>query len=152
MRFITVLSLLATLLFGAIPARSADFGVAENALGEFSGIRYENVYTKVPTTGKLVSIKITDNGRIYYICREKSGYAIYHLEFRPIPGYREKIGQELKDAGRDWDHMHPDELLFTKERYDTELKKTLSKYSEAVWVRNEIVVDQPLQTNAQANK
>jgi hypothetical protein len=143
MRLLTISLLFVMSILTAIPARSADFGLAENALGEFSGTRYENVYTKVPTTGKLVSLKITDNGRIYYICREKNGYAIYHLEFRPVPGYKEKLEQELKDAGRKWDRTHPDELLFTKERYDTELRKKLSKYSEAVWVRNEIVVDQP---------
>jgi hypothetical protein len=148
MRPIAVFFLFAVSLFAAVPARSADFGLAENALGEFSGTRYENVYTRVPTTGKLVSIKITDNGRVYYICREKTGYAIYHLEFRPIPGYKEKLEQELKDAGRKWDRTHPDELLFTKERYDTELRKKLSKYSEAVWVRNEIVVDQQQQAGA----
>jgi hypothetical protein len=148
MKFIVGFLLSVIPFFAAIPARCADFGVAENALGEFSGTRYENVYTKVPTTGKLVSIKITDNGRIYYICREKTGYAIYHLEFRPIPGYKEKLEQELKDAGRKWDRTHPDELLFTKERYDTELRRKLSKYSEAVWVRNEIVVDQPQQPRA----
>jgi hypothetical protein len=148
MRLLTISLLLAVSLFAGVPARSADFGLAENALGEFGGTRYENVYTRVPTTGKLVSIKITDNGRVYYICREKTGYAIYHLEFRPLPGYKEKLEQELKDAGRKWDRTHPDELLFTKERYDTELRKKLSKYSEAVWVRNEIVVDQQQQAGA----
>ncbi|HMK36309.1 MAG TPA: hypothetical protein VK463_14640 [Desulfomonilaceae bacterium] len=143
MRLVTCIGVCAGLLFGAESAGSADFGLAENALGELRGTRYENVYTKVPTSGKLISIKITDSGKIYYICREKTGYAIYHLEVRPIAGFKEKIEQELKDTGRQWDRMHPDELLFTKERYDHELKKRLLKYSEAVWVRNEIIVEEP---------
>jgi hypothetical protein len=142
MRLFAILLLSAALL-GAERGHATDFGLAENALGEFRSTRFENVYTKVPTTGKLVSIKITDAGKIYYICREKTGIVIYNLEIRPIPGYREKIEQELKDTGRKWDRMHPDELLFTKERYDSELRKKLNKYSEAVWVRNEIVIEEP---------
>jgi hypothetical protein len=128
--------------FLAAPAFSSadNFGLAENALGEFRATRYENVYTKVPTSGKLVSIKITDGGKIYYICREKAGYVIYNLEIRPVPGCKDKIEQELRDAGKKWDHVHPDDLLFTKERYDDDLKRKLNKYTEAVWVRNEIIV------------
>jgi len=126
----------------SICAHSAtDFGLAENSLGGFRAIRYENVYTKVPTSGKLVSIKITDRGRIFYICREKNGYAIYHLETRLMEGYREKIEQEVKEKSRKWEKVHPDELLFTKRRYERELNKRLDKYKEAVWVRNEIIVE-----------
>jgi len=66
-----------------------DFGLAENSLSVFRAIKYENTYTKVPTTGKLVSIKMTDSGKTYYICREKSGYVIYSLEIRPIPSLKE---------------------------------------------------------------
>ncbi len=120
-----------------------EFGLAENSLSEFRAIKYENIYTKVPTSGKLVSIKITDNGRIYYICRETAGYVVYHLEVRPIDGFKEKIEKELKEKGRQWNLVHPDELLFTKERYNYDLKKILHKYSEAVWVRNEIVIQEP---------
>ncbi len=94
---------LSFILAQALPVFSMNFGLAENALGEFRAIRYENVYTKVPTTGKLASIKITDNGKIYYICKEKSGYVIYNLEIRPIAGYKDKIEQELKEVGRKWD-------------------------------------------------
>ena len=120
-----------------------DFGLAENSLSEFRAIKYENTYTKIPTTGKLVSVKVTDSGTIYYICREKSGYVIYHLDMRPIPDFKDKIKQELKDAGKKWDHAHLDELLLTKEKLDRDLKKAMNKYSEAVWVRNEIVVEPP---------
>lgn len=142
MKLITVL-LLGVSFLGVEHGLATDFGLAENALGEFRSTRFENVYTKVPTTGKLVSIKITDTGKIYYICREKTGIVIYNLEIRPIPGYKEKIEHELKDTGRKWDRMHPDELLFTKERYESELRRKLNKYSEAVWVRNEIVIEEP---------
>ncbi|MGB6067352.1 MAG: hypothetical protein WBG50_21305 [Desulfomonilaceae bacterium] len=126
-----------------------DFGLAENSLSEFRAIRYENTYTKIPTTGKLVSIKIADSGRIYYICREKSGYVIYNLEIRPIPDFKEKIEQELKDTGKKWDHAHLDELLLTKDKLDRDLKKKMNKYSEAVWVRNEIVVEPPRKPESQ---
>jgi len=125
------------------PAQAADFGPAESILGDVRAVRYENVYTKVPSSGKLVSIRITDSGRVYYICREKSAYAIYHLEIRPMEGYKEKIEQELKEKNRNWDKTHPDELLFTRETLDREMKKNLRKYCEAVWVRNEIVVQEP---------
>lgn len=131
-------------------AQATDFGLAENSLSEFRAIKYENTYTKVPTTGKLVSIKMTDSGKIYYICREKSGYVIYNLEIRPIPGFKDKIEQDQKDTGKKWDRMHPDELLLTKEKHDHDLKKRIRKYSEAVWIRNEIVVDEPRKPAAQA--
>jgi hypothetical protein len=118
-----------------------DFGLAENALSEYGAVRFENIYTKVPTTGKLVSIKIADNGKIFYICKEKAGYVIYHLEIRPIERFRDKIEQEVKEQSKQWDKIYPDELLFTKERYHSELMKRIKKYSEAVWVRNEIVIE-----------
>jgi hypothetical protein len=133
-------------LVSALPlsqATATDFRPAENALGEFRSVRYENVYTKVPTTGKLVSIKISDNGTVYYICREKSGFAIYNLEIRPVENARELIQQELKEKTRNWDRNNPDELLFTKEQYDREWKSNIRKYSDAVWIRNEIVVPEP---------
>jgi hypothetical protein len=137
MVFIGLLSWICPTVFGS------EFGLGENSLSEFRAIKYENIYTKVPTTGKLVSIKIADNGRTYYICREAAGYVIYHMEVRPIDGYKEKIEKELREKGRQWNLVHPDELLFTRERYNYDLKKTLHKYSEAVWVRNEIVVQDP---------
>jgi len=124
------------------PGLAGDFGLAENSLGEFRAIRYENVYTKVPTSGKLAVIKIADNGKVFYVCREKTGYVIYNLEIRPIEGFKDKIEQEVKDKSKQWDRVHPDELLFTKERYDYDLKRRLKKYSEAVWIRNEIVIDE----------
>jgi hypothetical protein len=134
---------LALTLFSAVPARSAtDFGLAENSLSQFGAIRFENVYTRVPTTGKLVSIRITDSGTVYYICREKNGYAIYHLEIRPMDKFKEKIEAEIQETKRNWNKVHPDELLFTKERLDRDLKRKINKYSEAVWVRNEIVLPQ----------
>lgn len=120
---------------------SAEFGLAENALSEFGAIRFENIYTKVPTSGKLVSIKIADNGVIYYICRERNSYAIYHLEVRPMENFKEKIEQDSKEKNKKWEKIHPEELLLTKDRHDYEVKKRLNKYSEAVWIRNEIVID-----------
>jgi hypothetical protein len=125
------------------PTQAMDFGLAENSLSEFRAIKYENMYTKVPTTGKLVSIKITDSGKAFYICREKTGYVIYNLEIRPMPGLREKIEQELKDTGKKWDGMHPDDLLLTREKLDYDMKRRIHKYSEAVWIRNEIVIEEP---------
>jgi len=124
-------------------ACATDFRPAENALGEFRSVRYENIYTKVPTTGKLISIKITDEGTIYYICREKSGIAIYHLEVRPDENLQDKIRQQLKEKSQNWDRNHPDELLFTKDQYTRELKRHMNKYSDAVWVRNEILIQEP---------
>lgn len=127
-----------------VPGEAADFGLAENVLSQFRAIRYENIYTKVPTTGKLVSIKITDSGKTYYICREDSGYVIYNLEIRPIAGFKEKMESELKEESRQWNSVHPDELFLTRERHLVDLKRRLNKYCEAVWVRNEIVVSKSL--------
>jgi hypothetical protein len=124
------------------------FGLQENALGDFKGVRYENIYTKVPTSGKLVAIKITDSGKIYYICKEKSGYVIYNLEIRLPEGLQEKIQQELKKKTRNWANVNPDELVFTKEIFERELKRQLSKDSEAVWVRNEIIIEEPVQSRS----
>ncbi len=134
-------SLMVACMFFLFPAVSfSQFGLAENALSEFKSIKFENIYTKVPTSGKLISIRI-DGGTTYYICREKSGYAIYHLETRPMVGFKERIEQELRESGRKWDKQRPDELLYTKEAHEFEMKKLILKYSEAVWVRNEIVVE-----------
>ncbi|MFH0824217.1 MAG: hypothetical protein V2B18_15805 [Pseudomonadota bacterium] len=140
-KVITVLSL--ALAAAWSPAHATDFGLAENSLDGLRSIQYENVYTRVPTTGKLVSIKITDNGRIYYICREESGIAIYHLEVRPTREVAEKIEQDFKELSRKWDKLYNDELLLTRDRHKLELRKRLRKYSDAVWVRNEIVVGYP---------
>lgn len=130
-------------------AQAMDFGLAENSLSVFRAIKYENMYTKVPTTGKLVSIKMTDSGKTYYICREKSGYVIYSLEIRPIASLKEKLEQELKDTGKKWDGRHPDDLLLTKEKIDYEQKRIIYKYSEAVWIRNEIVIEEQRKTGPQ---
>lgn len=130
-------------------AQAMDFGLAENSLSVFRAIKYENMYTKVPTTGKLASIKMTDSGKTYYICREKSGYVIYSLEIRPIPGLKEKMEQELKDTGKKWDGRHPDDLLLTKEKIDYDQKRIIYKYSEAVWIRNEIVIEEPRKAGVQ---
>jgi len=139
---VIVLSVVVCSLAMAVHALAGgDFGLAENALSEYGAVRFENIYTKVPTTGKLVSIKIADNGKIFYICKEKAGYVIYHLEIRPIERFRDKIEQEVKEQSKQWDKIYPDELLFTRERYHSELMKRIKKYSEAVWVRNEIVIE-----------
>lgn len=122
---------------------AADFGPAENALSACRSIRYESVYTKVPTTGKLVSIKITDNGKVYYICKEKTGYVIYNLEIRTSQAAQERIQQELRNKARDWTHLNPDELVVTKEILERELKKQFARETEAVWIRNEIVIEPP---------
>jgi hypothetical protein len=148
---LTVLCLVAASLWVA-PLQASDFGLAGNALEEFKAIRYENVYTKVPTTGKLVSVKIADSGRVYYICKEKASFVIYHLEIRPMEGFKEKIEHDLKDKSKKWEKVHPDELLFTRERFEHELKKRFNKYSEAVWVRNEIVINEPAQRPDRAEK
>jgi hypothetical protein len=121
-------------------ASSYDFGVPENILSEYPSVRFENQYTRVPTSGRLVSIKIADNGTVYYICHEKTSYVIYHLEVRPIPGYKDKIEQDMKIKAQNWDKEHPDELVFTKDRYEQEFRNNIKKYSEAVWIRNEIIV------------
>lgn len=124
----------------AVPSHAGDFGLAESVLGEYGAVRYENTYTKVPTSGKLIAIKITDSGTIYYICREKTGYVIYHLESRLMKNYKEKVEREIKDESRKWSSKHPDELLLTKERVKKEIQEKYKKYHEAVWVRNEIVI------------
>ena len=129
-------------------ANSTDFPVAENALGEFNSVRYESIYTTIPTTGKLVSIKITDSGKIYYICKEKSGYAIYNLEIRPTESFEEKVRQGLKEKTRNWDRVDPDDLLFTKEKHEQEVRRDLRKYCDAVWVRNEIIVKESSQSES----
>jgi hypothetical protein len=139
-RYIPILLSILCCAAATVPASSPDFGLAENALDQFRTVRHENVYTQIPTTGKLVSLKITDSGKIYYICRETTGYVIYHLDIRPVEGYEEKIRQELREKGKQWDRTNPDDLLLTKEQYEQEFKRRLSKYSDAVWVRNEIVI------------
>ncbi len=50
-----------------------------------------------------------------------------------MAGFREKIREELKDTGRNWNRAHPDDLLYTKELGDSDLRRKLSKYTEAVW-------------------
>jgi len=127
----------------AVPTHAGDFGLAESVVGEYGAVRYENTYTKVPTSGKLIAIRVTDSGTIYYICREKSGYVIYHLEIRPMKDYKDKVEQEIKEKSRNWASQHPDELLLTKERVKKEVREKYKKYHEAVWVRNEIVVQGP---------
>ncbi|MCX5862979.1 MAG: hypothetical protein WCG29_07765 [Desulfomonile sp.] len=145
MKVVSTIALIVLIMGTEIsPAPAGDFGLAENSIGEFRAIRYENVYTKVPTSGKLAAIRITDSGKVFYICREKTGYVIYNLEIRPIEGFKDKIDQEIKDNSKQWDRVHPDELLFTKERHDYDLKRRLKKYSEAVWVRNEIVIEEAI--------
>ncbi len=138
-------------LLQAVPTQAGDFGLAESVLGEYGAIRYENTYTKVPTSGKLIAIRITDKGTIYYICREKSGYVIYHLEIRPMKDYAERVEQEIKEKSRNWTGRHPDELLLTKERVAKDIKRKNKKYHEAVWVRNEIVV-QPAPKTAEGQR
>lgn len=134
------------LLLIAAQLTAEEFGLAENALSEFGAIRYENIYTKVPTSGKLVSLRITDNGRIYYICREETGYVVYHLKIRPMKGFEEKFRKELKEKGRQWDSLYPEELLLTRKRSSVDLGRKLHKYCEAIWVRNEILVQPPAKT------
>jgi hypothetical protein len=132
---------LALCFSGAVTAQSPQFGPATDALHLFRAIRHESISTRVPSPGKLVSIKITDNGRTYYICKEKTGYAIYHLEVRLVEGAKAKIEEELKALGEKWDGVLQDELVFTKETRKSEVRKRLYQHSEAVWVRNEIIVD-----------
>lgn len=127
-------------LGAAATAQSPQFGPATDALHLFKAVRHENVSTRVPSPGKLVSIKITDKGRIYYICKEKTGYAIYHLEVRLVEGAKAKIEEDLKALGEKWDGVLQDELVFTKETRKSEVRRRLYQYSEAVWVRNEIIV------------
>ena len=54
-------------LSAPVTAQAPQFGPATDALHLFKAIRRESMSTRVPSSGKLVSIKITDNGRIYYI-------------------------------------------------------------------------------------
>jgi hypothetical protein len=110
-----------------------------DALRDVRSIRIENQFTKVPTTGKLVSVKMTDSGRTYYICKEDGAYVIYHLEVRPIEALKDQLDEELKELRKRWDEVLPGELLFTKKRYETEIQRRIRRYSEAVWVRNRIV-------------
>lgn len=126
---------------GVLAAQGPQFGPATDALHLFKAIRHESIATRVPSPGKLVSIKITDSGRTYYICKEESGYAIYHLEVRLVEGAKAKIEEELKALGEKWDGVLQDELVFTKETRKSEVRKRLYQYSEAVWVRNEIIVE-----------
>jgi hypothetical protein len=148
MKFFISISLMIIAIIQPQITAGVDFGPQQSSLGEFRGIRYENLYTKVPTSGKLVSIKITDTGKIYYICKEKSGFVIYHLEIRPPEGFQEKVQQEWKKKTRNWTNINPDELLATREIFERELKRQLSKESEAVWVRNEIVIDEPTKSQS----
>ena len=67
---------------------------------------------------------------------------IYHLEIRPTEAAQERIQQELRKKIRNWSHLNPDELVMTKEALERELRKQFAKEIEAVWVRNEIVIDQ----------
>ncbi|MBM4325538.1 MAG: hypothetical protein FJ118_00095 [Deltaproteobacteria bacterium] len=129
------------------PGAAQEFPTPEYALRDAKAIRYESVYTRIPSTGKLATIKITDSGRIYYVCREKSGYAIYHVEFRPAERFKAQMEKELRDLAAKWDRVKPDELLFTKETYEQERLKCIQRYSEAVWVRNEIVMSKPAKSS-----
>ena len=131
---------LATLSLGLASICAAQFQLGEDALREFRSVRYQNIYTRVPSPGKLVAIKITDSGKTYYVCKEKTGYVIYHVEIRPVEGLKERLNKELKELGKKWDKVHQDELLFSKQRYEEELRNLLHQYCDAVWVRNEVVV------------
>ncbi len=136
---LTMATLLVTILLQATDGVGQKFPVAEDSLGEFNAVRYENVYTRVPTSGKLVGVRITENGTIYYICREGPGYVIYHLEIRPVEKLKPKMEAELANLRRDWERILPDELLFTKKRYEEEVKRRIRRYSNAVWIRNEVL-------------
>lgn len=131
---------LATLTLASASVCQAQFQLGEDALREFRSIRFENIYTRVPSAGKLVAIKITDSGKTYYVCKEKTGYVIYHVEIRPVEGLKERLNKELKQLGKKWDKVHQDELLFSKQRYEEELRNLLNQYCDAVWIRNEVVV------------
>jgi hypothetical protein len=137
-------ALLAAVLTAALSLPPTDlcaqrFHAAADSLERFHGVRYENLYTRVPTSGKLVGVRITDKGATYYICRERGGYVIYHVEIRPIEKLKSKLQAELAKLRREWDRVHPDELLFTKKRFDEEVKRRIRRYSDAVWIRNEVV-------------
>jgi hypothetical protein len=122
---------------------ASDFGPATNALGKFKSIQYERMFTKVPSSGKLVSIKITDSGKTYYICKESSGYVIYHTEIRPLTKFRPRIDKELKNWTEKWDKLNPNDLLLTRDRFDEELGNRIQRYSDVIWIRNEILVEPP---------
>jgi len=121
-------------------AEAPPVGPAPDPLRLFKAVRLENMSTRVPSPGKLVSIKITNSGRTYYICKEKTGYAIYHLEVRLVEGAKAKIEEDIKALGEKWDGVLQDELVFTNDTRKNEIRKRLYQYSEAVWIRNEIVV------------
>ena len=129
---------------------ASDFGTAENALGKFKAVKYRQTFTKVPSPGRLVSIKITDSGKTYYICKEKCGFVIYHTEIRPVGRFRTTIEKELHKWTGNWDKISPNELLFTQDRYHDELNRRIYKYSDVVWVRNEILVEPPASAHAMA--
>ena len=132
-------TLLVTIFLQPMDGAGQKFSVAEDSLGEFNAVRYENVYTRVPTSGKLVGVRITENGTTYYICREGKGYVIYHVEIRPVEKLKPKMEEELAKLRRDWERILPDELVFTKKRYDEEVRRRIRRYSDAVWIRNEVV-------------
>ena len=69
-----------------------------------------------------------------------------------MEGFKEKIEQEMKEKSQKWDQAHPDELLLTKGSHERDLNRRLNKYKEAVWIRNEIVVDEPSQRPEKARK
>lgn len=119
--------------------KPSDLPEPVDSLRDVRSTRIENQFTKVPTTGKLVSVKMTDSGRTYYICKERGSYVIYHLEIRPLEGLKDQLEEELRDLKKRWDDVLPGELLFTKHRYETETHRRIQRYSEAVWVRNRII-------------
>lgn len=131
------------LMLSAGVVHADGFELGEDALGGYHGTRYVNKYTRVPTTGKLAAVKIADDGKTYYICKEKTGFVIYHVEIRPINQLKTKLDEEIETLTEKWDTLHKDELLFTKHRYEEEVNKIVQKYSEAVWIRNEIVLAPP---------
>jgi hypothetical protein len=136
----TVAGIVASLVASAA-ASEPQAKSAQDALDGVRSVRIERISTRVPSPGKLAAIRITDSGRIYYICREGNGYAIYHLEIRPVEGFKDKIAEEVKAISEKWDAILKDQLVFTKDTRDEELRKRVQRYSEAVWVRNEIIVE-----------
>jgi len=124
----------------SVGAEAPQPGPTPDPLRLFKAVRLENMATRVPSPGKLVSIKITNSGRTYYICKEKNGYAIYHLEVRLVEGAKAKIEEDIKALGEKWDGVLEDELVFTNDTRKNEIRKRLYQYSEAVWIRNEIIV------------
>ncbi len=133
----------AGIAFGSGIVLAGKFGLAEHALNGFRSVEYENTYTVVPSSGKLVAIKVTDSGKVFYICKEETGYVIYHLEIRASPGMKEKIDAELAELGRKWETVQQDELLLTKERLTEEFRKRINRYCDAVWVRNAVILEGP---------